>query len=161
VRLADRAISAVRFFGGPVTPNTNPKPTILVVDDDVAIRLWIQEVLFEHGYDPVLVANASQGLSVFQMDNLAIDLAIVDMMLPGATGLDLAAELDRQRPGLRILYISGRVDSIAMEAIALKSPEQVLLKPFTEESLIARIHTLIGKPPCSQHAKAGGVSNPE
>jgi hypothetical protein len=48
-----------------------------------------------------------------------------------------------------------------MEAIALKSPEQVLLKPFTEESLIARIHTLIGKPPCSQHAKAGGVSNPE
>jgi DNA-binding response OmpR family regulator len=144
-----------------VTPNMNPKPTILVVDDDVAIRLWIQEVLFEHGYDSVLVANASQGLSVCQVDNVPIDLAIVDMMLPGPTGLDLAVELERQRPGVRILYISGRVDSIAMEAIALKSPEVVLLKPFTEEALIDRIHILIGKPPCTQHTRAGGISNLE
>ena len=120
------------------------QPSILVVDDDISICRWIKRVLLKHGYVSVAVANASQGLSVFQAAG-GIHLAIVDMVLPGDAGLDLAAELGRRQPSLRILYISGCVDSIAMEAIATNSPELVLLKPFTEAALVDQVRRLAGR----------------
>ena len=138
-----------------MTPDA-PKPSILVVDDDISLCGWIQRVLLKHGYASVAVASASQGLSVFQAEG-GIRLAIVDMVLRGTAGLDLAAELGRQQPGLRILYISEYVESIAMEAIAKNSPELVLLKPFTEASLIARVRRFMAKPPAAQLAKVDRI----
>jgi DNA-binding response OmpR family regulator len=114
-------------------------------------------VLLNHGYASVAVATSFQGRSVVTVDG-GLHFAIGDMDLPGAAGLDLAAELDRQHPGLRILYISDRVGSIATEAIARSSSDLVLLKPFTEASLMDRVHRLMAKPPVVQGALDGSRS---
>ncbi|HLK62193.1 MAG TPA: response regulator [Bryobacteraceae bacterium] len=119
------------------------KPAILVVDDDPGVRRWLQRILHKYGYYAIAVGDTLQGLAAFAQGEDEIVLAIVDMVLPGAPGLDLAAELGRRRPDLRVLYISGCVDSIAMRAIARTSPEVVLLKPFTERSFIDRVGQLI------------------
>jgi len=142
-----------------MTRNTPRTPTILVVEDDASVRTWIQQVLLEHGYVSLGVGDAQEAIKAFEQEDVEVYLAIIDMILPGDAGLDLAAELGRRQPGLRVLYISGCVDSIAMEAIAWNSPDLVLLKPFSEETLIERIRWLMAKPAAMQSAGGGlGVS---
>ena len=68
------------------------------------------------------------------------------MVIPGISGLDLAAELDRLEPGMRILYMSALHESIAMESIARKSPQRVLLKPFTPDELRQKVGALLRDP---------------
>jgi DNA-binding NtrC family response regulator len=84
-----------------------------------------------------------------------IALAIIDMVMPGMSGLDLAAELDRLRPGMKILYTSGHVSSVAMESIAQRSPDRVLFKPFDGNELLDRVIQLVGSDAVSEAAAEG------
>ena len=116
---------------------------ILVVEDQAAMRRLICEMLEGSQLVTFEAASAVQALDLLQK-RPEVGLAIVDMVMPGMSGLDLAAELDRRHPGIRILYISGYTGSIAMQAIADRSPESVLIKPFTERRLIGRVKRLLG-----------------
>ena len=117
--------------------------TILVVEDNGALRRLMLRILSVSGFAVLDAASASQGLDVFRLNTASIDLAIVDMIMPGMSGLDLAAEIERQRPGMKILYISGYASSVAIESISRRSPERVLLKPFDARQLIASVRTLL------------------
>lgn len=119
------------------------RPAILVVEDNAAMRGLICEMLEGNQLAALAVGSAVQALELLQT-RPEVELAIVDMVLPGMSGLDLAAELDRRHPGIRTLYISGYRSSIAMQAIADRSPESVLFKPFTERRLIGRVRRLLG-----------------
>jgi len=122
-----------------------PNPlTVLVVEDDVQMRRLLALMLQRHGFAVLKAATARQGLEVADRWRHAIDLAIVDMVMPGMSGLDLAAEFGRNHLDIKVLYISGYVASIAMQAIADRTPEAVLLKPFTEDRLIERVQHLLG-----------------
>ncbi len=77
------------------------------------------------------------------------------MVMPGVSGLDLAADLGREYPNLKILYISGYVGSLVAEALARRSPERVLMKPFTEEALLARVRDLLGIVPVVTRGSLG------
>ena len=134
-------------------------PTILVVEDDGPLRRLLTRMLESGGYTAVSAGNASDGLTIVQDRAGALDLAIIDMMMPVMSGLDLATELLRQYPQLRLLYISGYVDSVAAKVISRCTPEQVLLKPFTEEVLLARVELLIGSGPRPQPATESGVAD--
>lgn len=118
-------------------------PTILVVEDDAALRGAIGRILRPRGFQTVGAPTTGEALELFQQHAATIRLAIIDMVLPGPSGLDLAAELERRNPSLHILYISGHVDSIAMDSIARRSPAHVLLKPFGRELLIERVESLL------------------
>jgi len=118
------------------------QPTVLLVEDNELVRDTIIRMLALHGYGAIAAGTAEQGLVEFE-SNPAVALAILDMMLPGKSGLDLAAELERRRPGFRILYMSGLTESIAMDCIARRAPEQVLFKPFGEDALIQRVTALL------------------
>ena len=74
--------------------------------------------------------------------------------MPGLSGLDLAVQLARDLPALKILYISSAIESIAMESLHRRSPESVLLKPFTVPELLLRVHTLCEEP---SPPREGGV----
>jgi CheY-like chemotaxis protein len=116
---------------------------ILVVEDQAAMRALICEMLEGNRFAVLEAGSAVQALELLQV-RTGVALAIVDMIMPGMSGLDLAAELDRRHPGTPILYISGLTSSIAMQAIADRSPESVLFKPFTEQRLIGRVRRLLG-----------------
>jgi CheY-like chemotaxis protein len=113
--------------------------TILVVDDQAQIRSLIRRTLEAHGAQILEAGNSSEALATFAQNHSRIALAIVDFLMPGVTGLDLAAQLGRDAPGLKILYMSSAIESIAMESLAQRSPELVLLKPFSLEDLLARV----------------------
>jgi len=118
------------------------QPQILVVEDNGALRRLMLRILQGSGYDVLEAATGAQGLEMFRQHS-SLDLAIVDMVMPGISGLDVAAEIERDRPALKILYISGHATSVAMESISRRSPNHVLLKPFEAAELINRVAELL------------------
>jgi two-component system cell cycle sensor histidine kinase/response regulator CckA len=124
-----------------------PSQTILVVDDQMPVRQLISRMLTRRGFKTIEAGTGSQALSLFEGAHGTIDLAIIDMVMPQMSGLDVAAELARQSPELKILYISACAGSIAIESIRRRSPEFLLLKPFTERSLVDRVVDLLGSQP--------------
>jgi len=119
------------------------RPKILVVEDNGPLRRLILRILEGCGYSVVEAASGEQGLERFREQASSLDLAIVDMVMPGLSGLDVAAEMERQRPGMNILYISGHASSVAMESIGRRSPDRVLIKPFDAGDLIDRVTRLL------------------
>jgi DNA-binding response OmpR family regulator len=120
------------------------KPTVLVVEDDASVRRLLVHLLTSGGFEVLATGAAAEGLLLVRERRGALDLAILDIVMPGMSGLDLASDLDREYPGLQILYISGYVGSVAAEVLARRTPDRVLLKPFTEQELLDRVRMLLG-----------------
>jgi len=92
----------------------------------------------------VISAKTPQrGLALFQAHQAKIDLVAIDMTVPLASNLDLAADLERLRPGLPILYLVGAERSIARCSIEAQAPHSVLTTPFTEQQLLDRAGRLL------------------
>jgi DNA-binding response OmpR family regulator len=121
----------------------NPRLTVLVIDDTPGVREFIMDELETHGIDPIGAGDGVAGLKAFMANRERIDLVILDLLMPRMSGLDLAAELERCRPGVKILYISGHDGSIAIESIRRQSADRVLLKPFTPGALVERVRRLL------------------
>jgi CheY-like chemotaxis protein len=132
--------------------------TILVVDDQTPVRRLITRMLNRSGFNTIEARNGIQALALFEGEHRRIDLAIIDMVMPQMSGLDVAAELSRQCPNLKILYVSAHAGSIAIDCIRRRSPEQLLLKPFTERSLVDRVFGLLGEP--ADHQTVNSANEP-
>jgi DNA-binding response OmpR family regulator len=117
--------------------------SILVVEDQQALLSMIVQILSEAGYSAIPASSAWEGLQVFENSPAEFDLAILDMVLPGMSGLDLAAELSRRRPELKVLYMSGYGSSVAMQSVRSAGAEFVLIKPFSARQLLDRIEALV------------------
>ena len=117
--------------------------TIVLVEDHAPLRNSISQLLARRGFRVLGAGEAKPALALFHEHRTSVDMVIIDMMMPGMSGLDLGAELERVAPALTILYISGYTESIAAVSLRSQSPDRVLLKPFTPEALLARINGLL------------------
>ncbi len=133
--------------------------TILVVDDQTAVRKLISRMLVRSGFRTIEAGNGLQALAQFEDGRQTIDLAIIDMVMPQMSGLDVAAELGRLYPNLKILYLTAHAGSIAIDCIRRRAPDHLLLKPFTERSLVDRVFGLLGLEP-GDHQIANSASEP-
>ena len=130
-------MSATQYQGRPA------RGTIPLVEDHTPVRQFMARVLQEAGFRTLEAANAADGLNLLREHGESIVLAIVDMVMPDMSGLDLAVEMERVHAGASILFTSGHVSSIAIEGMARHSPERVLAKPFSEQQLLARVTALL------------------
>lgn len=73
-----------------------------------------------------------------------IALAVCDIQMPAGNGLDFAVALEALRPGVPVLFISGLIDSVAVQGILLRKPCSILTKPFSGEALVDRVRLLAG-----------------
>ena len=119
------------------------QPQILVVEDNGALRRLMLRILAGCGYAVLEASTGAQAVELFRQHSPAVDLAIVDMVMPGMSGLDVAADIERQQPGMKILYISGFATSVAIESISRRFPDHVLIKPFDAAQLIERVALLL------------------
>jgi DNA-binding response OmpR family regulator len=130
-------MSASQYQGQPA------RGTILLVEDHTPVRRFMARVLQQAGFQTLEAANATEGLDLVREHGDSIVLAIVDMVMPDMSGLDLAVEMERMHAGASILFTSGHVSSIAIEGMARRSPERVLAKPFSEQELLAHVTALL------------------
>ena len=100
------------------------------------------------GYVTLEAANTSQAEAVVRSYPGEVWLAILDLVMPGGSGLDFANQLDIERPGTKVLYVSGFADSVACESIGRGQPNAVLMKPFTGRQLLARVQEILGPIVC-------------
>ncbi len=80
---------------------------------------------------------------MFEANRRRIDLVVVDLVRPAAANLDLTAELERLQPGLSLLYLVSERKTIASCSIQAEAPDSVLIAPFTEQLLMARVDRLL------------------
>jgi signal transduction histidine kinase len=113
--------------------------TILLVDDEPAVRALIAEVLEELGYTIIQADNGPAGLLVL-LSSARIDLLVTDVGLPGGmNGRQLADAARSRRPNLRVLFITGYAEGAAIGDRDLDPGMYVLTKPFDTRTLVERI----------------------
>ena len=116
--------------------------TILVADDDRLVRRFVATALIKAGFQVIEAPSGAEATELIRAHRSAILLAICDILMPGLSGLDVAAELNHQKAAFPVLLITGAVDSIAVEAILLTNPKALLTKPFTAAQLLERVAAL-------------------
>ncbi len=103
----------------------------------------VAEILEDDGYIVIEAADAPEGLRVLQ-SGVRIDLLITDLQLPGAmNGRQLADAGRALRPDLRLLFITGSAETVAVASGQLEAGMQVLTKPFTIDALGLKIREII------------------
>jgi DNA-binding response OmpR family regulator len=118
-------------------------PTILVVDDEVLIRMALSDYLQECGFKVLEAGTASEAIAVLKASESPIDLVISDVVMPGEMdGFGLAQWIRASQPGLPCLLVSG--DSRKAEtATEVCEKEAFLPKPYDLKILVARIRSMI------------------
>ncbi|WKC47237.1 MULTISPECIES: ATP-binding protein [Pseudomonas] len=123
-------------------PFANAGETVLIVEDDPAVRVLVSAVLKELGYAFVEAGDANTALPIIESDQ-RIDLMISDVGLPGMNGRQLA-EIGRQiRPELKVLFITGYAEHAAVRGGFLDPGMQLITKPFTFDLLTAKVREMI------------------
>jgi nitrogen-specific signal transduction histidine kinase/ActR/RegA family two-component response regulator len=117
--------------------------TVLVVDDEAAVRVLVTETLEELGYAAIEAADGSSGLRILQSD-VRIDLLVTDVGLPGLNGRQLADAARVGRPGLRVLFMTGYAHNAAVgNGSALEPGMEIISKPFALDTLAKKIRAMI------------------
>jgi two-component system cell cycle sensor histidine kinase/response regulator CckA len=117
--------------------------TILLVEDQAAIRMLLEDVLSEAGHRVVAAADGSAALEVAGQYTGALDLLITDVVMPEMSGPDLASQLTPLRPSMIVLYMSGYTDHALLHRGAIEQGAAFLQKPFLPESLLCKIDELL------------------
>ncbi|MEP6982985.1 MAG: PAS domain S-box protein [Sphingomicrobium sp.] len=134
LRKADETVSdAAAGADEPQVPAPRaPTPvSILVVDDDPDVRGFIVEALEEQGYRVREAADGREGIA--EVERETPDLIVLDFIMPGLSGADVARHARKRRPDQPILFVSGYSETDAVKRIAPDAP--LLAKPFRAEAL--------------------------
>ena len=129
--------------------------TILVVEDEDALRLLACLVLRQAGGDVLEASGAEEALRVASAYPGSIDLLLTDLTMPGDDGFTVARHLRRSRPGLAVAYMSGYVEPVLHGSRADAADGTLLRKPFTPEDLLVHVTRAIAQERGAPEATAG------
>ena len=122
------------------------KPTVLVVDDAVAVSTTIMWVLRQNGYNCIAVGSRSEAIRTCA--GIAPDVALIETTLPDGSGLDTARDLRRYLPGCRMLLMAGDPESgQSIEAARARGFDcEVIPKPIPPEELLRKVKDALAQP---------------
>lgn len=125
------------------TPLASSGETVLVVDDEPSVRLFVTELLGGWGYVVLEAADSLAGLQLLESDT-RIDLLITDIGLPGAINGRQMTDAGRQsRPGLPVLYVTGYAEPLALQDCPADPLTAILLKPFSLDAFTSNVGSLL------------------
>ncbi|WP_414157943.1 PAS domain-containing protein [Pseudomonas sp. BNK-45] len=132
--------------GSPPAPQAMAGESVMVVEDDPAVRMLVLNVLNELGYRAFEAEDARSALPLLESPT-RIDLLVTDVGLPGMNGRQLAEIARQQRPGLKVLFMTGYAEKAAERQGFLEPGMDLLAKPFSIEELAQKIRQMIGCEP--------------
>ncbi|MCK9706591.1 response regulator [Pseudomonas syringae] len=116
--------------------------TVLIVEDDPAVRALVSEVLGELGYTFIEAGEAADAVPILESGR-RIDLLISDVGLPGMNGRQLAEIARQLRPELKVLFITGYAEHAAVRGGFLDTGMQLITKPFAFDHLTSKVREMI------------------
>jgi len=115
---------------------------VLVVDDEEAVRKFVDRVLRDAGHQTALAADGPEAIEV--ASKLAsLDILVTDVMMPLMAGDELARRLRQLQPSLKVLYLTGYADNLFKEKVTLWEDEAYLDKPCSMKSLLQAVSLLL------------------
>lgn len=135
------------------TPKDNDLPaptpvwgteTILIVEDNDAVREMVRKELVTHGYKVLAAENAEQCLELSKKYDATVHLVISDIIMPGMDGTELCRKLLETRPKLKVLYISGYTHDVIAHHGMIDADFPLLSKPFTMDALAQKVREILG-----------------
>ncbi len=123
--------------------------TVLVVEDEDAVRRGICRTLSSHGYSVVGAKDGDEALLGYQGREEHIDVLLTDVVMPGMSGKELARRLRELNPALGVLYVSGYTDDIVVRHGIREGSFVFLGKPFSPEMLLGKVREALDT--CGEH----------
>lgn len=128
----------------PAAAATGGSETILVVEDEPALRYLSARQLRKLGYRILEASSSTDALSLWRQHSGEIDLLFTDILMPnGMTGGELAEELLAQKPDLKIVYTSGYSRDVVEQEFALRKDAHFLQKPYSANAVCQLIRSLL------------------
>jgi two-component system cell cycle sensor histidine kinase/response regulator CckA len=126
-------------------PDTTRAGTVLVVEDDDAVRGFATRVLEQAGYRVLAAAGGIAALEIAR--EATVDLLLTDVVMPTMSGREVADRLTSIAPGVRVLFVSGHDENAIVRQGVLDPSIRYLAKPFTADGLIGAVDDVLATPP--------------
>ncbi len=136
----------------PLEPRTDPvelrqgTETVLLVEDEEMVRALVGDVLERNGYRVLEAPGGPKAIEIAEQHEGHINLLLTDVVMPGMSGRELAEELTRLRPELKVLYMSGYTAEAPSDRGLSNQGTPFLQKPFTPPALMQRVRDLLDLP---------------
>ena len=118
--------------------------TILIVEDDDGVRQYASEILRDLNYQVIEAKDSATALRLLDADK-KFDLLLTDVVLPGKNGRELASEVERRRPGTKIIFMTGYSRNAIVHQGRLDPGIELIPKPLTERVLARKIRQLLNR----------------
>jgi two-component system cell cycle sensor histidine kinase/response regulator CckA len=136
--------SAAKSAGPSSSKLPRGTETILLVEDETAVRLLVRNVFERHGYRVFEAESGKAALAVWREHRRAIDLLLTDIVMPdGITGLMLAEQLRTERPDLKVIFSSGYSPALGEQNFSLPIGSCYLQKPFNPQVLLQTVRNYL------------------
>ena len=119
------------------------RKTVLVVDDEPVVRKLVAAMVAQLGYAVLTADSGQHAITLFKRHSGQFDLLITDVVQPGLSGPMLADRLTELRPGLKVLYISGYLNTRVVQKYVVEKGHALLAKPFTLQALRTKMSELL------------------
>jgi PAS domain S-box-containing protein len=129
--------------------------TVLLAEDEDAVRRLVQRALELHGYSVLPARNGEEAETIERAHTGPIHLLVTDVVMPGMGGRELADTLKSRRPQLKVLYMSGYTNDEVVRHGVIVARDAFLQKPFTPTSLVAMVRATFCGPERSAPSSAG------
>jgi PAS domain S-box-containing protein len=143
-RVSDESVNTVHSEDTPVRFALGNE-TILLVEDDEAVRGLTRQILESCGYSVIRARDGHEALELFGKHKARVDLLLTDVMMPNVDGRELALKLLQQMPDLPVLFVSGYVDSKAGDSRVLDGNVDFAQKPFSADDLSRKVRDLLDR----------------
>jgi len=135
---------------------TDPKKTVLVIEDDASISMGLEMNLTAEGYDVELASDGEAGLARARLGN--IDLIILDVMLPKLNGFELLRTLRGERHLMPVILLTAK-DAEMDKVMGLElGAEDYITKPFSLAELLARVKAVLRRDSIARHDRAAPIA---
>ena len=128
---------------GPTVVSSSGTETILLVEDNAALRKLATHLLAPAGYTVLGAATGEEALRLVERHEAPVHLLLSDVVMPGMSGRELAEQLAQTRPGMKVLYMSGYTSDTIVRHGVLEAQVPFLNKPFTGAALLQKVREVL------------------